>query len=142
MPRKKKQVPGLVAELMNQECGRLDDAMLDVRIATVDFVRHCVEILGKKGDVTFKPVALWNSSEMVEVVHATDKGDVLVYNTNLVAQHLDDLPLDDAVQIAKILNAIVQMKPEKPRKSKTVKKRMPRTRIDPVTFESRMRGEQ
>ena len=117
MPRKKTK-PSLVARLMNQECGRLDDAMLDVRIATVDFVRHCVEILGKKGDVAFKPVALWMSSEVVEVVHVTDKGDVLVYNTNLVAQHLDDLPLDDAVQIAKILNCMIIDKEGNPSKSK------------------------
>ena len=107
MPRKKKHIPGLVAELMNRECERLHSYMLDVLADTAEFIRRCVGIIGEKGEVTFKPVALWKSSEMVEVVHTTAKGDVLVYNTSGVAQHLDDLPLDDAVQIAKILNCMV-----------------------------------
>ena len=60
MPRRKKSEPSLVARLMNQECGRLDDALLDVQIATVDFVRHCVEVLGvnpgETGDISCCPI--------------------------------------------------------------------------------------
>ena len=114
MSRKRKSEPSLVARLMDKECRRIDDALLDVRIATNDFVRHCVEILGKKGDVTFKPVDLWASSDTVVAARTTDKGDVLVYSASgAYPQHLEDLPLDDAVQIARILNRMVVDKEEK-----------------------------
>jgi hypothetical protein len=107
MSGKKKQNPGLVAELMNCECERLYSYMLDVRVDTAEFIRRCVGIVGKKGSADIPPTALWKSSLVVSSVRATAKGDVIVHCKDGIDMDLEDMPADDAVQIARILNCMV-----------------------------------
>lgn len=112
MPRKKKQVSGLAAELMDCECERLYSYMLDVRVDTAEFIRRCIGVIGKNGSADIPPTALWKSSRVVSSVRATENGDVIVRCNDGVDIDLGDMPADDTVQIARILNHMVVGKEE------------------------------
>jgi hypothetical protein len=133
--------------MINQEIMGIIDGKLDLEIRLVDLARHCMQWLGVKkvslGDLSLD----YYTGGWARAIRYTAKGDVEIQMCDECSSSpewlmFDSMGIDDMAKVCTYLNATVQMKPEKPKKRKTVKKRTPRTRIDPVTFESRMRGEQ
>lgn len=140
----------LAPVLINLEFGSIADGKLDLMVRLVDLARHCMQWLGMKkvslGDLSLD----YYAGGWANAIRYTDKGDVEIQMRDEGSSSpewlmFDSMGVDDMAKVCSHLNYMVQMKatkPEKPKKRKTVKKRTPRTRIDPVTFESRMRGEQ
>lgn len=141
--------------LINQEIVGIIDGKLNLEIRLADLARHCMQWLGVKkvslGDMSLD----YYAGGWARAIRCTAKGDVEIQMCDDSSSPewlmFDSMGIDDMAKVCAHLNSIVQtkamktmktMKPEKPKKRKTVKKRMSRSRIDPVTFESRMRGEQ
>ena len=139
----------LSAKLLDRWFGDIDKSRLDLWCGMVEFINDALAFLGKR-QVDLDSLELKDYSRgFAKAVKSTDKGDVLVQVYDWPCKEngpewmpIGVLSLGDMFRICMYVNFLVQAKarkPEKPKKRKTVKKR---TCLDPVTFESRMKGEQ
>lgn len=148
--RNKQKEEDLASILINREIGSILDGKLDLEIRLVGLARHCMRWLGVKkaslGDMSLD----YYAGGWARAIRYTAKGDVEIQMLDEGSGSpewlmFDSMGVDDMAKVCAHLDSMVQMKamkPEKSKKRKTVKKCVPRSRIDPVTFEARMRGGQ
>lgn len=115
----------LASILINQEIVGIIDGKLDLEIRLVDLARHCMQWLGVKkaslGDMSLD----YYAGGWAKAIRCTAKGDVEIQMLDEGSGSpewlmFDSMGIDDMAKVCAHLNAIVQMKQEKPKKRKTV----------------------